>query len=44
MLSPAARHAKFIPPELTTVKGAQDRLHLAAEVRFDPHAALFQPP
>ena len=44
MLPPATRHAKFIPPELTAIEGAQDRLHLAAEMRFDPHTALFQRP
>ena len=44
MLSPTTRHAEFIPPELAAVEGAQDRLHLAAEMRFDPHAAPFQRP
>ena len=44
MLSPTTWHAKFIPPKLATVEGAQDRLHLAAEMRFDPHAAPFQRP
>ena len=44
MLSPAARHAEFIPLEMAAVEGAQDRLHLAAEMRFDPHAAPFQSP
>ena len=44
MLSPTTWHAKFIPPKLATVEGAQDRFHLAAEMRFDPHAAPFQSP
>ena len=44
MLSPTTRHAEFIPPELAAVEGAQDRFHLAAEMRFDPHAAPFQRP
>jgi hypothetical protein len=38
------RHSEFIPPELAAVEGAQDRFHLAAEMRFDPHAAPFQSP
>ena len=44
MLSPTTWHAEFIPPELAAVEGAQDRLHLAAEMRFNPHAAPFQRP
>jgi len=44
MLSPTTRHAEFIPPELAAVEGAQDRLHLAAKMRFNPHAATFQSP
>jgi len=44
MLSLTTRHAEFIPPELAAVEGAQDRFHLAAEMRFDPHAAPFQSP
>ena len=44
MLAPAAWHAKFIPPELAAVEGAQNRFHLAAEMRFDPHAEPFQRP
>lgn len=44
MLSPAARHSKFITPELAAIEGAQDRLHLAAEMQFDPYAVPFQRP
>jgi len=44
MLSPTTWHAEFMPPELTAVEGAQDRLHLAAQVRPDPYAAPFQRP
>jgi hypothetical protein len=44
MLSPTTWHAEFIPPELAAVEGAQDRLHLAAEMRFDSHATPFQRP
>ena len=44
MLSPTTWHAKFIPPELAAVEGVQNRLDLAAKMRFDPHAAPFQCP
>jgi len=42
MLSPATRHAEFIPPEPATAEGAQDQFHLSAEMRFDPYAPPFQ--
>ncbi len=40
--SPTARHAEFFAPELAAVERLQDRLHLAAEMRFNPHTAPFQ--